>query len=106
MAPFVDADDLTGRSAVALPKNVNDPAGTALRDALKLLGCKQMKISFGAEAKKQNKAAEEKAEVSGEVDDEEGQKEEYEASLLKRNLAFQVRTIDRVIISGSSDSHS
>lgn len=95
LAAFVDNDELTGRAAVVLPKSVDEPAGSALRDALKLLGCKQMKISFGVEGKKQSKASVDEqpsADQTGEENEEaEGQKAAYELSLLKRNLAFQVR---------------
>eukprot|EP01071_Lankesteria_metandrocarpae_P014940 Lankesteria_metandrocarpae@DN9165_c0_g1_i1.p1 len=103
LAPFVDSsNEYSDRPAVTLPTSPDLPDGCALRDALRILGCKQMKILFGTAFDKtpgtnSATAATGSGGAEGGADDDvpEAAKDKeakrlYESNLLKRNLAFQI----------------
>lgn len=49
LAAFVDSsDELSDRPSIPLPQTYYEPMGSALRDSLRILGCKQMKILFSS----------------------------------------------------------
>ena len=76
LAPFVDTiDESHEEPQLALPKSTKTGEGSALSDVLRILGCRQLKLTFTTRGEMQ-------------VDDEE--KREYEEGLMKRNLAAQV----------------
>lgn len=111
LGAFVDTTDegmaQRPRRQLELPRGAEEPAGAALRDALRLLGCKQMKITFhrqrsaaargnqdddlegSSEAGGVNGPLAPQAGAPGSTTEAEG-KAAYELNLLKRNLAYQV----------------
>lgn len=109
LGAFVDtAEDDTmtqrPRRQLELPRSACEPAGAALRDALKLLGCKQMKITFRRQRQAARGNHEEDAEnieqglagagsTAAVASPNECGEAAYELNLLKRNLAYQVSGI-------------
>jgi hypothetical protein len=109
LGAFVDTveDDISRppRRQLELPKSVEEPSGAALRDALRLLGCKQMKITFFRNRPHLTKPLQENekefADILPETDttptcpelnsSQKNMTDAYEENLLKRNLAYQVR---------------
>lgn len=94
LTAFVDGDEASGRRLLDLPRSSDEPLGAALRDALRLLGCKQMKITFDKQRPAERGGDDEDpAEPSSNDKTDEvaaAQQAAYELNLLKRNLAHQI----------------